>query len=87
MAFLAGLEASSARSDRLQAGSETPRLAFVYCLCQECVGDCIGGDRKRRRDAGLHRYTSDTTGVVKVKSPPQKRSSKVKAPFGFTRNR
>lgn len=26
-------------------------------------------------------------GVVKSKSPPQKRSSKVKAPFGFTRNR
>ena len=85
--FLTGLEASSARSDRLQAGSETPRLAFVYGLCKECVESCIGGDRKPSKDAGLCGYTSDTKGVVKSKSPPQKRSSKVKAPFGFTRNR
>jgi hypothetical protein len=91
---LVRLEAFRVAPRRIGGEPETPGKTFVYALCQECVVDCIGADRKRRRDAGLHRYTFDTKavvvgskGVVKSKSPPQKRSSKVKAPFGFTRNR
>lgn len=62
MAFLTGLEAVGVAQRRIGDEPETPRQAFVYGLCQECVRDCIGADRKPSKDAGLRRYTFDTKG-------------------------
>lgn len=82
MAFLEGLEAVRARSRRSGAGPETPRTAFVYALCQRCVGYCIGTAVKPSNDAGLSGYTFDTKVGLRAsleRRRAQKGWSKVKA--------